>query len=66
MPLIQYCFFKETFARNTDYGRFMNMMCTYTQIGKNEHDDAPDAMAMLAEFVTSMSLTKVEVFKRPF
>lgn len=62
----EHCFFKETFARNTDYGRFMNMMCTYTQIGKNEHDDAPDAMAMLAEFVTSMSLTKVEVFKRPF
>jgi predicted phage terminase large subunit-like protein len=62
----EHCFFKEDFSRNTDYGRFMNMMCSYTQIGKNEHDDAPDAMAMLAEFVTSMSLTKVEVFKRPF
>lgn len=62
----EHCFFKEEHSKRDDYGRFMQMLCSYTQVGKNEHDDVPDAMAMLAEFVQSMSLTKAEVFKRPF
>jgi predicted phage terminase large subunit-like protein len=61
-----HCYFKEDYVKNSDYGRFMSMLTGYTQIGKNEHDDAPDAMAMLAEFVQSLSLSKVETFKRPF
>lgn len=61
-----HCYFKEDYIKNSDYGRFMSMLTGYTQIGKNEHDDAPDAMAMLAEFVQSLSLSKVETFKRPF
>jgi len=64
----QHCLFKDDsqFKRNSDYGRLLDMMCSYTQIGKNPHDDAPDAMAMLAEFAQGMNLSRVEVFKRPF
>lgn len=64
----EHCCFKEreTYIKNSDYGRFMTMLCSYTQMGKNPHDDAPDALAMLAEFVQSLSLMKVEVFKRPW
>ena len=62
----EHCLFKEEYVKNSDYGRFMAMLTGYTQIGRNEHDDVPDAMAMLAEFVQSLSLSKVEVFRRPF
>lgn len=62
----EHCLFKAEYVKNSDYGRFMSMLTGYTQIGRNEHDDVPDAMAMLAEFVQSLSLSKVEVFRRPF
>ena len=42
------------------------MLCTYTMTGKNKHDDAPDAMAMFAEFVQGLTVAKVEVFQRPW
>ena len=34
--------------------------------GKNKHDDVPDAMAMLSEYIQSFSMNKVEIVKRPF
>lgn len=64
----EHCIFKDesTYKRNTDYGRFMDMLCSYTLVGNNKHDDVPDSMAMLYEFATSMTSAKVEVFARPF
>lgn len=64
----EHCYFKEndTYTKKSDYGQFMTMLCSYTQMGKNPHDDVPDAMAMLAEFVQGLSLSKVEVFQRPW
>lgn len=50
----------------TDYYRFMQMLTGYTVMGKNTHDDVPDALAMLAEYIQSLNSSKVEVFKRPF
>jgi hypothetical protein len=35
-------------------------------MGKNKHDDVPDAFAQLAEFLQSFERGQVEVFKRPF
>lgn len=63
-----HCLFKDTstYRRNSDYGKMMNMLCSYTVAGKNKHDDVPDGMAMLADFVQSLSGNKVEVFKRPW
>lgn len=54
------------YKRNSDYGRMMEMLGSYTMMGKNAHDDVPDAMAMLADYVQTFSSMKVEVFNRPF
>lgn len=64
----EHCIFKDesTYKRNSDYGRAMDMLCSYTLVGNNKHDDVPDSMAMLYEFATSMSSARVEVFNRPF
>jgi hypothetical protein len=43
------------------------MMCGYTTAGKNKHDDVPDALSMLAEFIQSaFGMNQVEIVKRPF
>lgn len=64
----EHCLFKDTslYKRNSDYGRMMDMLCSYTVAGKNKHDDVPDGLAMLAEYAQSLAGTKVEVFKRPW
>lgn len=49
-----------------EYKKALNFLCSYTMAGKNKHDDVPDAMAMLSEFVQSIGEMKAQVFKRPF
>lgn len=63
----EHCLFldESKYKRNSDYGRMMDMLCSYTAAGKNKHDDVPDGMAMFAEFAQSLNGAKVEVFKRP-
>ena len=64
----EHCLFKDSslYHKNSDYGRMINMLCSYTVAGKNKNDDVPDGMAMLAEFAQSLSTAKVEVFSRPW
>lgn len=64
----EHCLFldESKYKRNTDYGRMMDMLCSYTVAGKNKHDDVPDGMAMFAEYAQSMNGGGVEVFARPF
>ena len=54
------------YQKKSDYGKMMEMLCSYTVAGKNKHDDVPDGMAMLAEFAQSLIGSRVEVFKRPW
>ena len=63
----EHCLFldESKYKRNSDYGRMMDMLCSYTVAGKNKHDDVPDGMAMFAEFAQSLNGAKIEVFKRP-
>lgn len=63
----EHCLFldESKYKRNSDYGRMMDMLCSYTVAGKNKHDDVPDGMAMFAEFAQSLNGAEVEVFKRP-
>ncbi len=44
----------------------MKELTSFTHAGKNAHDDAPDGTVMLVEFLQSLNMSKVEVFKRPF
>ena len=62
----EHCLFKDEslYKRYSEYGKFIDMLCSYTVAGKNKHDDVPDSMAMLAEFAQSLNGAKVEIFKR--
>ncbi|RDY21433.1 hypothetical protein [Criibacterium bergeronii] len=64
----EHCLFKDEslYKRNSDYGKMINMLVSYTVAGRNKNDDVPDGMAMLAEFAQSLSGAKVEIFKRPW
>lgn len=64
----EHCLFKDEsmYQKNSDYGKMMDMLLSYTVAGKNKHDDVPDGMAMLAEYAQSLSGGKVEVFQRPW
>lgn len=64
----EHCLFRDatTYKRNSEYAKFISMLCSYTMAGKNKNDDVPDAMAMLAEYAQSLGASKVEVFQRPW
>ena len=51
---------------NKEYKRFVGQLCSYTMMGKNKHDDAPDCAAMIVEYVQSFTGVKVQLFNRPF
>lgn len=64
----EHCLFKDAsmYKKSSEYGKMVDMLCSYTMAGKNKHDDVPDGMAMLAEFAQNMVGGKVEIIKRPF
>ena len=51
--ILKHCYFlhHSQYLPKDDYGRFMSNVCEYTTKGKVPHDDAPDSLAMLAEYV---------------
>lgn len=56
--------FKDDSVSDKEYKTAMNMLCSYTMMGKNKHDDVPDALSMLVEFTQSFGLNSVKVLKR--
>ena len=64
----EHCLFKDKsqYKKKEDYGKMMEMLCSYTVAGKNKHDDVPDGMAMLSEYAQSFNRNKVEIFNRFF
>lgn len=48
----------------SDYGVMMSFLCSYTQLGKNKYDDAPDTLAMFAQFVDALLGGEGQVVKR--
>ena len=64
----EHCLFKDNsmYKKKEDYGKMMDLLCSYTVAGKNKHDDVPDGMAMLAEYAQSFAGNKVEIFQRFF
>lgn len=65
--ILDHCLFKDNSEHQSkEYKRFMQFLCGYTQGGRNRHDDVPDAMAQLSEFVQSFGMNKVEIVRRPF
>lgn len=64
----QHCLFKDNsvLKDNKEYRTFLRFLTTYTLVGKNKHDDVPDAMAQLAQYAESFTMAKVEVFTSPW
>lgn len=62
----EHIYFKDPteYDPRSDYGIMISQLCSYTQLGKNIHDDAPDALAMFALYVNQLYSTQIEVVKR--
>jgi len=62
------CLFLDSskYKNNSDYGKAMNMLTSYTMMGKNKHDDVCDGMSMLVLYMQNLDSGKVEVFQRPW
>ena len=62
----KYFIFKDpsTYSPNSEYARAMQNMLTWTQMGKNKFDDAPDGVAMLAQLKEDMSNNGVKILDR--
>ena len=64
-PDIKQFYFLDEKHQNKEYRAFMAELTTFTQNGKNLHDDAPDCLASLADELTH-GLARVTVMKRKF
>ena len=63
----RFLFLDDTmYTRNSDYGKAMNQMTSYTMMGKNKHDDVVDGLAMTALYIENMTASRVEVIPRFF
>ena len=50
-PDIKKFYFLNEKSRSSEYEKFMRELTLFTVSGKNLHDDAPDACAMLVDFI---------------
>ena len=64
-PNIKKFYFLNEKNRSSEYEKFMRELTLFTVSGKNLHDDAPDACAMLVDFITG-GIKTVTVARRPF
>ena len=64
-PDIKKIYFLDEKHRSSEYEKFMREVTTFTVSGKNLHDDAPDSLAMLVDFMNG-GIKKVTVGQRPF
>ena len=56
--------FLESGIRTKTYQSFMDNVFSFTIIGKNKHDDAPDSLSMAADMVFKRGSVYAQVFKR--
>lgn len=63
-PEIKKFYFIDSMNANKEYTAFMSELNTFITNGKNPHDDAPDALAMLANELYFEN-RPITVFKRP-
>lgn len=64
-PDIRRFFFVDEKNRSKEYQAFMDELTTFSQTGKNLHDDAADSLATLADELYHGS-ARVEIGKRPW
>lgn len=54
----------STYSSKSEYAKFMKDLFSWTQTGKNSHDDAPDSIAMLAQMVQELAGNVVKIISR--
>lgn len=59
-------YFRDAAHRDNEYMRFMAEVNTFSLTGKNLHDDAPDSLAGLAEYLNKKSKAQAIISNRPF
>ena len=64
----QRCLFLDTtkYRPNSDYGKAMSMLTTYTMAGRNKHDDVPDVFSSFAKWKNRPETPPTIVGRRPF
>ena len=64
-PTIRNLYFRSDSCRDDDYRRAMNELTGFSFTAKNLHDDAPDSLAMLVEYLSARPKV-ITVAQRPF
>lgn len=54
------------YQKNKEYREAMTQLCGYSMMGKNKHDDVPDALAMFVDWQMSDRANIATILKRPF
>lgn len=59
-------YFLKPEMRSEEYQAAMDELSMFVQIGKNEHDDAPDGLVQLLQLISGEMYAKCEAMERPF
>ncbi len=59
-------YFLKPELQSEEYREAMAELCMFVQLGKNEHDDSPDALVQLLQLISGEVYAKCEAMKRPF
>jgi predicted phage terminase large subunit-like protein len=51
-------YFRDDYEPGSDYDKYMRALTGYIKLGKNKHDDAPDATTGLAEHIPTMNINR--------
>lgn len=54
----------STYSPNSEYAKFMKALLSWTQLGNNKTDDAPDSIAMLAQMIQELDGNAIKILNR--
>lgn len=54
----EYFYFRKDYEPGSDYDKFMRALTSYVKMGKNKHDDAPDALTGLGDYMRLNIISK--------
>ena len=57
---------ESVYAANREYREMMQQLTSYSMMGKNKHDDVPDALALFVDWQMSDRANIATIMKRPF
>ena len=64
-PNVRNFYFRDRANRDKEYQKFMDEVTSFSFTTKNLHDDAPDSLAMLVDYLFT-GVKSVKTARRPF